>query len=561
MEWLKTKNVVTELVGSPAIETVDTPEMFGTRIVPLKGRMTRLVLNDFRAWTTPEIRGICYEIIAEVSPGKLPKSLAVCRKKADGRTQEVPAAQGFEDLVRRINGFAMSQDLPDPVKKLMLSRLIFGEHEHSHGRLYSAMSTLPRAERELLMADIGYVENDISACAANILYLIQTGDFYHHDTHGRDIYSGILEEMVRNLGNRDTYDHRKYKVFGSVEPIVRQLRPVMKKLLTVASGQSCDTMAQAYKSVYVILMQAGIMENRRPVDKIIRAWKKEYLRTHGVPYRGKFLPPDVQAEVSRAIQGCHVERKKKWENYCRENGLPRTRLPESFRFTPVDFFEILRRHGYKQEFQPLGNFVFKGSYTITQGVETLANLRLHEWCIDNNIHIFTLHDAVFCRPENLGIVVEKREEFLREAATIKRKEMILVDRFASIADNLPEITETTTWEEFKAITDTQYMEEWNLSGFRCYSRYKAGKEEEAQLMKSARKALTAIFSYRNSCRGSHQEKVNRKTTFWESLDILPWFSEWSSSSFFLSYRITMGRIMEDLKYRWRDLAPYVPREG
>jgi hypothetical protein len=146
--------------------------------------------------------------------------------------------------------------------------------------------------------------------------------------------------------------------------------------------------------------------------------------------------------------------------------------------------------------------LFRGSFKHTQSVETMANLCLHEWAISKGIHIHTLHDAVYCRPEYSSLVERKQKEFILLAAQLKRKELMLIEKYHHIVRDIESITIPKDFEDFKTETDSKLKPLWDKGREWVY---KPTDEENKELNRGFIEVLTSMHSTAN-------DQKNRKTS-------------------------------------------------
>lgn len=551
--WLRAHNIVVECKGNAATRNVEfSPGLFAPVIVEGRGRLTRLAVKPPRLWAQGgQAMLLYYDLVAEVNLHHDSRSPAICRESGDnGRRKERPAAPQYIRAVETINLHTRSQDhLPEVAKKLMQYRLIFGRNELTHGRLYAPLTFMPREERQDVMRLLGYEENDIPACAANICYAIKTGKFFDSLFHGDDVYSALVEDLVRHLGHRQGENRWTYMrdPRGDKE-VVMMLRPLVKKIMTVASGKSCQTIAQVKQTISLILLQNGVLENRRAYRAAECRWLREYKKKkNGKEFDGGSYPLELLKLLEPLKQKSKDDASALWERYCREAGLPRIKLKKRWVFMAQDFIDVLRGEP-DGRYLPLWDFLFKGTYAYTQSVETMANLRLHEWAIENGIHVHTLHDAVFCRGEDMAVVAAMQKICILEAAELKRRELVLIERFSPIFKGLPEVG-TLSWGQYKKVIDSQFLEGWRQSGAKVNQLFGVGRREEQELKSILRSEIRAIFLREKSAGGLPKTKSQKTLmTFIAPLLFL------ASSSFLSSYRITLETYIGDESLRWKEIS-------
>jgi len=488
--WLIMHGIGTETPGKAKFEYIKP--LSGNappRFVKSKGRISEVALNPLQTWANAETANLYFKLAAEITANRKLKPEAVFRipNESGTGTVDVPAPGQYLSLVRSINQHtALRPEIPEELKALMQYRLIFGEHEASHARLYAPLTFMRREERQLVMDRIGYVEHDVSACAANICFAMHTGDFFESPRHRDDIYSALLDDIFKTSVASSWKP--KGVCYSDVHARgIKQLRPLMKKILTVASGKSCRKMGEVRKTISSILFGNGLLVDIRPVQALETKYKKQNDKS-GLIYPGGLSPNQTEA-VEAAKAHCMLKASELWRTYCKENNLPDIPVDPRWKFHAIELINVLRSEN--KNYTPLWNMLFRGSYNHTQNVETMANLYLHEWAMAEGIHIHTLHDAVFTRPEHIDQVASKQKEFILLAARLKRRELLLVEKYHHVVAGIEHVTIPKSFNRFKAETSIKLGPLWQQGQAWIY---KPTETESKVLSQGIQQALTWLHS-------------------------------------------------------------------
>lgn len=532
-------------------------------VEPLKGQMTRLLLIPDNGWDLPdEVKAKVHDKVIGIllSLEEQDQFPAIHRNKyenEEGHTvvDTTEMAPVFVDLINRINSH-MRNKLPFDYHYMMAYKCIAGKNLHEHMRLYAPLTSMAREAREMVFKKLGFVEHDISACAYNICYMMETGHMFESEEFGSDIYSDIIYTYFCNIFQ--PYGLRKPVSVprGWVRPYsdeIHYMRPLIKKMLTISQGTSYAGEGQVVARITQLMIDSGFIADIRWARRQARAWRKDNPDCNRSKYMGVYEKYKKEAKKKKV---------EKWEEYKKENKLhPKARHPAHI--DPRELFFFLFRN---ERYAPLAKYMFNGSFKISTNVETMANLMLHEYAIGRDIFFHSLHDAIYAKPEHMAELKMMQQYFLQQCCEMKREEQRIAEIWNPILKEIEEIGWKPKYFSFKAYKK-DVASALAPIGFEAHARDIRGIFKldhtrcELFMQKTVmdmRRQFDLLFRSINSSRGY---SLSSLTSLLRSQIVSSFCASFPDSSFsypFLKhYRTTLGEILDGEEHVPPILEPFI----
>jgi len=348
------------------------------------------------------------------------------------------------ELIRRKN-----ESLPEHMKDIGSAQIITNENLLFGARIYSGMTLVKKEYRNALMDKEGLVENDLKSAVVNMLYMMETGEKFMHPMYNNDIYLYMAGEILK-----EDYTYE----------LGMHVRGLMKEIITVATGhEECED-NQLMCSIIYHLEKNGFAYENFSFDKFKQQKSREYKELD------QELPVDsvLHTEYLKIkwimLKNARLEQRRKYETYCKRNKnlQPMERIPL---VKAGDVFNLLRYNDI------VSNMAYKGKYKEYFGVETMMNVALIGYALENNIELYTVHDAFITQEKQMNSeLINKRNEFSNLATkTYKQILNVLPNKAYNIAQEIKN-KQTTTRKQIKETIkkETEEILKENITVAICY---------------------------------------------------------------------------------------------
>jgi len=331
---------------------------------------------------------------------------------------------------------------------------VFQKDKDNGGRYYSKYVSTKRDLRKGMNEALGLVETDIPSCAVNILYYMNNNRFFEQD-YSEGVHNYKQFDNLRSLdkvGKKDLYFPivKSFMWMNRHPEYYKPLREFVKMTMVKAigagkklKGKKIEGKLSDKKIMSLIrysLAEKGLNYGQSKEDRIFNKIAESYNKDNNTNvYTGKYLRSEyekakkrnedvawIQEDYDRIEKNIDWSKSNNWEkflldlNYSKKE---RNKLKIPPIITAEEVFVYI--HTYYDSFK---NFLWAGVSGITENIESNMNEKLLNYCVENNIPAFPIHDAIYTLEKDKDIVEKKQWQFLEEAI-IDRREIMLTKEF------------------------------------------------------------------------------------------------------------------------------------
>ena len=290
---------------------------------------------------------------------------------------------------------------------------IFQKNIHEGGRLYSSFQNVPSNQRYLILP-ANFTECDYKSSIPNIAYLSMTGNKYIGEDIYSDCFNVLNPEVLKNENEKKLYRN------AIKQPFLTMLNTIEKSAIEsirfglsrkgINKNKIYETAEELYgmDEIFIERLLNTTNENiqgfnkRLDVGSIKIAICHQIEKVTGLPYNEVVKLPFVNKLLTTIVKQANL-----FKTFCKESFVKYTNVRHRL-FTPEKVIKsVIETHS---KLKPLFFKPQIGGRLIN--IESNIILEVLLECIEKNIEIYVVHDAVYCSKNNKEKVLEIMENAL-----------------------------------------------------------------------------------------------------------------------------------------------------